>query len=260
MPRTGPTIETLTRRLVDTPPDFLDEPRIGSAGRVAVAALVNDLMHRYGKRLQQRELSRFDAATLGPDRNRLALVMIAVWLLADRWFLGEKPSHEAIARVLDETMTELAATTAAHKFVSDPDRREELARVILARLDYVPEGETPAQATDRLSSLSTTERRRLLEASRAAQQRAREVALRLGEELAKGAPHQLPRVAAGQGAGRPHHIDDALLAVHLDQQVGGGQGEGREAIALGAELAGGIGAGVSGGRIGHGSPQYARNP
>jgi hypothetical protein len=193
MPRTGPTIETLTRRLVDTPPDFLDEPRIGSTGRVVVAALVNDLMQRYGKRLQQRELSRFDTATLGPDRNRLALVMIAVWLLADRWFLDAKPSLEAITRVLDETITELAATTAAHKFVSDPDRREELARVVLARLDYVPEGETLAQATDRLSSLSTTERRRLLEASRAAQQRAREIREALAKKAAEESADKMTR-------------------------------------------------------------------
>jgi hypothetical protein len=185
MTRIGPTIETLTRRLVDTPPDFLDEPRIGSKGRVAVAALVNDLLHRYGKRLQAGELSRFEAATVGPERNRLALVMIAVWLLADRWFLGAQPSSQAIARVLDETIAELAATTAAHKFVSDPDRREELARVILARLDYIPEGETLAQATDRLSSLSTTERRRLLEASRAAQQRAREIREALAKKSAE---------------------------------------------------------------------------
>lgn len=193
MPRTGPTIETLTRRLVDTPPDFLDEPRIGSTGRVVVAALVNDLMQRHGKRLQQRELSRFETATLGPDRNRLALVMIAVWLLADRWFLDAKPSLEAITRVLDETITELAATTAAHKFVSDPDRREELARVVLSRLDYVPEGETVAQATDRLSSLSTTERRRLLEASRAAQQRARAIREALAKKAAEESADKMTR-------------------------------------------------------------------
>lgn len=193
MPHTGPTIETLTRRLVDTPPDFLDEPRIGSAGRVVVAALVNDLMQRYGKRLQQKELSRFETVTLGPDRNRLALVMIAVWLLADRWFLDAKPSLEAITRVLNETITELAATTAAHKFVSDPDRREELARVVLARLDYVPEGETLAQATDRLSSLSTTERRRLVEASRAAQQRARAIREALAKKAAEESADKMTR-------------------------------------------------------------------
>ena len=175
MSRTGPNIETLTRRLVDTPPDFLDEPRIGKAGRVAVAALVNDLIARYGKRLTERELSRFEADKPGPDRNRLALVMITVWLLDDRWFLSAQVAPADIARVLDETIGDLATTTAANKFVSDPDRREELARMILAHLDFVPQGETPAQATDRLSSISTTERRRLLEASRAAQQRAREI-------------------------------------------------------------------------------------
>ena len=43
MNQSGPHLETLTRRLADTPPDFMDEPRVAGSGRVAVPALVNDL-------------------------------------------------------------------------------------------------------------------------------------------------------------------------------------------------------------------------
>jgi len=175
MNRAGPAIETLLRRLVDIPPDFLDEPRLEAGGRVHVAALVNDLAYRHGKRANAVALSRFDAAQPQAERNRLALAMIAVWLLADDWFVGAQLAHEDVLRVLDAGVAEMAAATPAHKFASDPDRREELVRSVLARLGFRPAQETVEQATDRLSAVSSTERRRLLDASRSAQERARAV-------------------------------------------------------------------------------------
>src|SRR5438046_2502445 len=60
-----------------------------------------------------------------------------------------------------------------------------VARVVLARLNYRPARETIAQATDRLSSLSSTERRRLLEASRAAERRARAIREALAKKAAE---------------------------------------------------------------------------
>ncbi|CAN5345541.1 hypothetical protein BH11PSE11_BH11PSE11_33040 [soil metagenome] len=175
MQRPGPLLESLTHRLAETPPDFLGEPHIGATGNVFVAALVNDLLRALGISVHPVALIRFDVGDSQASRNRLALVMIAVWLLADDWFVGAKLNHADAMRVLDEAVTELAAATPAHKFVNDPDRREELVRVTLARLNFRPLGETLAQATDRLSSISGVERRRLLEASRAAEKRAREI-------------------------------------------------------------------------------------
>ncbi len=57
--------------------------------------------------------------------------------------------------------------------------------MVLARLDYRPAGETIAQATDRLSGISGTERRHLIEASRAAEQRARELREALARKAAE---------------------------------------------------------------------------
>lgn len=185
MERAGPILETLTRRLAETPTDFLDEPRIGDTGRVFVSALVNDLLYLHGARAPAAVLMRFEGTDIKTDRNRLALVMIVVWLLADDWFLAAHIEQPAAVRVLDGTVAELAAATAAHKFVTDPDRREELARVVLAHLNYRPAGETVAQATDRLSSCSVIERRRLIEKSRDAERRARAVREALAKKAAE---------------------------------------------------------------------------
>lgn len=185
MERVGPTLETLIRRLVDIPPDFLDEPRIGRSGQVAVNALVNDLLHLHGRRGTSAALVRFRSDNTRVDRNRLALTMIAVWLLADEWFLAQSVPQDALLKVLDAAVTEMAEEAPAHQFTHDPDRREELVRVVLARLNYRPAGESLAQASDRLSSLSGTERRRLVEASRAAEQRARAIRERLAKKAAE---------------------------------------------------------------------------
>ena len=48
MPAEGPMLETLLRRVAETPPDFLREPRIGSAGEIHVMAVVHDLLDLLG--------------------------------------------------------------------------------------------------------------------------------------------------------------------------------------------------------------------
>lgn len=169
----GPPLETLLRRLADTPPDFLDEPRIGASGQVFVAAVVNDLLAQGPGRASLAELQRFEGRSADAGRLRMALVM--AWLLADDALRQQSASRADVLQLLDGTAAELAGLASATKYLQDPDRREELVRVLLARLGLRPHGETAEQAADRLSALSATERKRLLEASRAAEARAREI-------------------------------------------------------------------------------------
>ena len=74
-----------------------------------------------------------------------------------------------------ERLRQLARLVKAELFVSDPDRREELARFVLASLDLRPAGETVEQASDRLTTLDSVERDRVLRRTAAAEKRAREV-------------------------------------------------------------------------------------
>lgn len=184
MDREGPVLEILTRRLADTPAEFLDEPRIAAAGTVRVAALVHDVLRLHGHRMDTAGLRRFVSGNATADRNRLMLVQVATWLLADDWFIAAKTPREPLLRVLDTMAAELAAGAPADRFVYDAERREELARTALARLGYRPAGESAAEATDRLSSISGTERARLLEAARGAEERARAIREALAKKAA----------------------------------------------------------------------------
>ncbi|WP_260599213.1 hypothetical protein [Sphingomonas endolithica] len=166
----GPPLERVMRRIAETPSEFLAEPRIGSAGTVHVAALVADLVRAAGFPVDRAALIPFESDRVD-QRNRLSLAAVTIWLLADL----PAPTVEAMLTLLGETIGDLAATGQARAFVEHAERREELARTALAALGLLPEGEDMRQAADRLSAVSASERQRLIRASRAAEDRARQV-------------------------------------------------------------------------------------
>src|SRR5258708_14613375 len=132
MRREGPPLETLTRRLAECPPEFLALPRVGETGAIHVDAVVSDLLRELGGASLSPEAARpFQSRNRKADRARLSIVLLAGWLLHDDWFRSQPNLADPVLRLLRDGLAELAATTAAARFVSYPDRREELARVCL---------------------------------------------------------------------------------------------------------------------------------
>ena len=180
----GPPLESLTRRLAETPDDFLAEPRIGAQGTVVVGAVVGDLLRLLGENPGPEQLASF-AGTNADDRPRLGLTLLLAWLLADPWFVEHRPPREALFVLLTEGARFAAATNPAKTFVTDPERREELVRLALAGLGLRPAGETMAEAADRLTTLSSDERARVIAAARAAEKRARQIREALARKAAE---------------------------------------------------------------------------
>ncbi len=187
----GPPIEALTRRLLETPGDFLAAPVVAGRGVVDTAAVVSDLLVDLGARdadtggegsvggdlvgLDPALARGFRPADDTPaTRNWLSCVLVATWLLHDP-ALGGAVTRDRLLGFLTAEVQDLAGLVAAPALVADPDRREELARRTLRALGVVPGGETHAQAADRLAALDSVERAQVLAATRAAEQRAAEV-------------------------------------------------------------------------------------
>lgn len=184
MEHEGPALEYLMRRLAETPTDFLAEPRIGSAGQVPVAAVISDVLREIGDcPLSRKQAAAFESKDAKKDRNRLSIALIGCWLLRDDWFRTHTVVTQDVLNFFHFSVSELASVTPSTKFVSDPDRREELARLCLKDLDLRPAGETITQAQDRLSTLSSVERQRVIRAARLAEDRARAIR----EEMARKA-------------------------------------------------------------------------
>jgi len=175
MKKEGPPLESLTRRIAETPAEFLLAPRIGSVGDVHVPAVVNDTLKLLGISIPLSDLAVFSGRDPKTDRVRLSITLLACWTLADEAFRSIAPDLAEIMVLLRDDAVELAAYGAATRILQDPDRREELARLILARLGLRPAGETLPQAQDRLTTLSSAERARILKASRQAEERARAI-------------------------------------------------------------------------------------
>jgi len=185
MQNEGPLLEELIDRLGETPEDFLADPLIGRTGSVHVVAVVGDLLRQLGETPRLGELSRFTSSHPQQDRNRLSVVLLLCWLLSADWFHRTKLSKDQLLQTLETTSDELSNQVASKKFIADPDRREELVRTTLARLGYRPAGETIAQAQDRLSTLSSAERARVMKAAQIAEERARQIREALARKAAE---------------------------------------------------------------------------
>jgi hypothetical protein len=179
----GPLLEALLRRLAECPEEFLAEP-----GTVHVAAVVADLVRDLGGGpLTPQQASTFGVAGGKKGKNRLRCVLVACWLLHDGWFRAQGRFAAPALRFLDRGLNELAGLVDAPQLVTDPDRREELARLCLAALGLRPAGETVEQAQDRLTTLSSVERERVIRASRAAEERAAKIRAAMAKKAAEEA-------------------------------------------------------------------------
>ena len=77
----GPSLEVLTRRLAECPPEFLALPRVGETGAVHVDAVVSDLLRDLGGEGLSPEAARvFRSRNRKADRARLSLALLAGWL------------------------------------------------------------------------------------------------------------------------------------------------------------------------------------
>ncbi|GLZ36760.1 hypothetical protein [Actinokineospora sp. NBRC 105648] len=170
------SVPALTRRLADTPPDFL-------ADDVSVAAVVSDTLVALGGPPLAHWPER--------DANLSRLILVTCWLAH-----GQDPAPDR-AEALHALCTELgtlADLVDAARFTTDPDRREELARLLLRAWRTTPAGETPAQAEDRLSTVDSVRRHRVLAESRAAEQRAEAVRQAMADRRAEEAAARYSQV------------------------------------------------------------------
>jgi hypothetical protein len=181
MPATGPQLDRLLHRLADCPPDFLLPP-----GEIDVTALACDHFRALNAAVPGAEKRRA-IASLPPEAQRL--IAIVLWLLHDEWFLSRPQLADATWNLLQAaSLAKLAKLVRAEAMVNDPDRREELVRLCLKEMDLLPQGESAVQAADRLTTLDSVERERVIRQTRQAEARAREIreamARRQAEEAA----------------------------------------------------------------------------
>lgn len=172
---TGPEIDDLVRHLTECPEEFLMEP--GPQG-IRVGAVVYDTLLHLG----YESIPKLDPL----ERNVSRVTLVTCWLLYHRWFRQAQLGAQAES-LLGQLPLELAEVVDAEKLVTDPDRREELVRLAIHRLGLIPAGESPSHAADRLQSISSVERARLLRETRAQAEHARNLREAMATQRAREA-------------------------------------------------------------------------
>lgn len=168
MAPTSCPLDQMLHRLATCPPDFLLGP-----DDIDLTALACDHFRALGLAIpgprQRRSLAELPKAS-----QRLQAIVL--WLVRDDWFMARPQMAEATWQFLQaDALTQLAKLVRPETFINDPDRREELVRLCLKALGLQPEGESAAQAADRLTTLDSVERERVIRQTRQAEARAREI-------------------------------------------------------------------------------------
>jgi hypothetical protein len=185
MPSIGPQLAVLLHRLAECPPDFL------LSNEIDITALTCDHFRALGIAIPGPPERRSLAALPSESQH---LIPIVLWLLRDDWFVARPQLAQASWRFLQsDALTQLAKLASADTVINDPDRREEVVRLCLKGLGLVPEGESAVQAADRLTTLDSVERDRVIRQTRQAEARARKIREAMARKRAEEAAARYSR-------------------------------------------------------------------
>jgi hypothetical protein len=182
----GPAISHLHHRMTAAPSDLIESQDLKH-----LPALVHDLLYRH----QQH----FSYELLVPFRENpikcpwYATCFLLLHLYSDQSFTKYTLDVRKLVKALEEKSKELYASGKNVVYIEDVDRREELIRVALAAVDLRPESESQAQAEDRLLMVSSFERKRVMEAAKAAEERAAQIREALAKKAAEEAANKMSR-------------------------------------------------------------------
>lgn len=206
MKNPGPPIEALIDRLISIPEDFITGTSgINNSGtEISLPALVNDLLIDNGgiplndvetvKLLSEKKSGKAVSKTRQKN-NYPALAAILCYIYEDRFFTEKKNSAESIKKfLLSDELHELSnAVESAEEFINDPDRREEICRRALDVLNYCPQGENEKNSADRLLTLDSVERKKILIKTIEAQKRAKDIHDAIMQKEAEEAASKMSR-------------------------------------------------------------------
>ena len=162
--------------------------------------MISDLLYDLGgDMLTPAEAKFFSEPHKQPIDGLVRIMRVVCYLCEDAWFTGRAKSDPGaeldvkIKKLLFHGLGELSRAAKAEYLVNDPEGREEIGRIVLKALDLVPAGESEEQALDRLAAIDSVERAAVIEKTRAAQKRARELREAMARREAEEAASKMTR-------------------------------------------------------------------
>lgn len=115
------------------------------------------------------------------QENYLRTLLIFIYLLADPFFKTRNIHFSRLKEFLFQKVKSYSGIVKSRDWIYDLERREEIIRITLQAFDLRPKNESPNQSADRLLSIDSIEREKMIAETRKAQARAKH----LREEMAR---------------------------------------------------------------------------
>jgi len=185
-----PSISALIHHIKLCPPDFLRQPLQKNSGEIHTEALVNDTWRMLANQPAAASTIRLKADRRPP--TELMLIQIVCHVVSHSFFRNLS-SSAWFEELVNNGLSEVAPLVKTEQWINDEERAEELARIIMHACRQIPEGETEASAADRFVSVNTVNRLKVIEESRAAIERTRELKRKMAEAKAREAANVYAR-------------------------------------------------------------------
>lgn len=182
----GPAMSPLHNRMTAAPREIataIDAPHL--------PALVHDLLYKYSTKVSAEQLASFGNVVQQSPWHLTSYLML--YFISASEFEPIAIDSTRLLHCLEHTARELHTCGKNSIYIEDLDRREEFIRVILSALGLRPQGESKIQADDRLLSVSSMERKRVIAAVKVAEERADKIRKALMEKAAREAADKVIR-------------------------------------------------------------------
>ncbi|TGN20992.1 hypothetical protein [Leptospira idonii] len=148
-----------------------------------VSLLWNDVLYPFTKELgRKKELAGLDEKEISEHKNLLGLHAVIAYLLSDKEGEFSSFSADALISFLKNKLVNYSVLVTPYtEWTRDGERAEELVRALFSELFLLPKGEEEKYFQDRFRSIDTMERIRILEESKKAQERAKEILRKIKE-------------------------------------------------------------------------------
>lgn len=127
------------------------------------------------------------------DDNHWRAIHISIWLLSHQNFINSAFIEDKLYNFWFEELSEASLYVKFKEWISDDERAEEMVRLLLHCCEIIPDGENQDEAADKLSSLSSADRQKVLKQSYEAHERIMNIKREMAEKKAREAANTYGR-------------------------------------------------------------------
>lgn len=164
------------------PSDFFEEAGLNSI------ALISDTYRIVSNNFLKKDFKNptdFDLKLI--DDNHWRAIHISTWLLSHQDFVNNPQIENKLYQFWFEELLKATVYVKYNEWISDDERAEEMIRLLLYCCEIMPYGESHNEAADKLSSINSEERYRVLKESYEAHERIMNIQREMAEQKAREA-------------------------------------------------------------------------